>query len=283
MKKIFLTFFIILILVVGAIIRNHSKNKEKYEKIINDYMVDLASKQKETTCFYGVKYFGKNYEHIYAWVAEQCYYTTDAKIVKESGSSMAYRFYQEDDVIKSFENPEDGERYEKSMEELFPVIVRKKMSSYSNSSIAKVFDELDARAQKHFNLSEFTLDDNVENLSIGDITKINVKKGKIKKLLTFNDRSIYGSKNNITLYDKEDNEYELIKALDSDLFNIQQIFDYLTYETEKGNVTVETLKDGGTSIYSGKDYTVIVCHTLDDNNDIYFGDSSLKYKESYCK
>ncbi len=283
MKKIFLTFFIILILVVGAIIRNHSNNKEKYEKIINDYMVDLASKQKETTCFYGVKYFGKNYEHIYAWVAEQCYYTTDAKIVKESGSSMAYRFYQEDDVIKSFENPEDGERYEKSMEELFPVIVRKKMSSYSNSSIAKVFDELDARAQKHFNLSEFTLDDNVENLSIGDITKINVKKGKIKKLLTFNDRSIYGSKNNITLYDKEDNEYELIKALDSDLFNIQQIFDYLTYETEKGNVTVETLKDGGTSIYSGKDYTVIVCHTLDDNNDIYFGDSSLKYKESYCK
>lgn len=246
-------------------------------------MVDLASKQKETTCFYGVKYFGKNYEHIYAWVAEQCYYTTDAKIVKESGSSMAYRFYQEDDAIKSFENPEDGERYEKSMEELFPVIVRKKMSSYSNSSIAKVFDELDARAKKHFNLSEFTLDDNVENLSIGDITKINVKKGKIKKLITLNDRSIYGSKNSITLYDKGDNEYELIKALDSDIFNIQQIFDYLTYETEKGNVTVETLKDGGTSIYSGKDYTVIACHTLDDNNDIYFGDSSLKYKESYCK
>lgn len=283
MKKIFLVFFIVLFIVIGVIIWNHNNNKEKYEKIINDYMVDLASKQKETTCFYDVKYFGKNYEYIYTWVVEQCYYASENKIVKESGSSMAYRFYQEYDVIKSFENPEDVDNYEKSMEELFPVIVRTKMSAYSSKQVQKSFDELDAKAKKHFNLNEFTLESNVENLAIGDINKISVKSGKIKKLLTLNSRAIYGIKNGVTLFDKNNDEYELKDALDTEIFNLEQIEEYLSIESKNGNVTVEKLKDGGTSIYKGKDYTVIACHTSDGNNDLYFGDETLKYKESYCK
>lgn len=283
MKKIFLVFFIIIIIVVGAIIWNHNDNKEKYEVIINDYMVDLASKQKDTTCFYGVKYFGKNYEHVYAWVAEQCYYESENKIVKDSGSSMAYRFYQEEGVIKSFENPKEGEEYQKSMEELFPVIVRNKMSKYSSNDVQKVFDELDVKAQKHFKLNEFTFESNVENISIGDITKISVKSGKLKKLITLNSRAVYGPKNGVTLYDKNNESHDLYEALDTDIFNLRQIEDYLKMESENGHLKVEQLKDGGTSIYKSDTFTVIACHTLDGNNDIYFGNESLKYKESYCK
>lgn len=45
----------------------------------------------------------------------------------------------------------------------------------------------------------------------------------------------------------------------------------------------EILKDGGTKIYNNKEYTVIVCNTLDKNKDIYFGDNNLKYQQGYCK
>lgn len=282
MKKIFLVFFIVLILVVGAIIWNHNNNKEKYEKLINEYMVDLASKKKETTCFYGVKYFGKNYENVYAWVVEQCYYASNDKIVKDSGSSMAYRFYHENDVIKSYENPEDGDNYEKSMEELFPVIVRNKMANYSSKETPKISDDLDALAKKHFNLSDITYESNVENPTYGDITEIKVKKSKVKKLLTLNERVIYGPKNNVFLYDKNSLEHELIDSLENDVFNLEQIEEYLIFESENGNIIVETLEDGISSIYKGEDYTVIACHTSDNNN-IYFGDKTLEYKESYCK
>ncbi|MDE6142093.1 MAG: hypothetical protein K2G03_05775, partial [Bacilli bacterium] len=256
MKKIFLIFFIILVLVVGVIIWNHNNNKEKYEKIISDYMTDLASKEKETTCFYGVKYFGKNYEHVYAWVVEQCYYESENKIVIESGSSMAYRFYQEEDVIKYFENPEDGDEYEKSMEELFPVIVRNKMSNYSSNDVSKIFDQLDEKAQKYFNINEFTYESNVENISIGDITKINVEKGKIKKLITLNSRAVYGPKERVTLYDKNNEEHELYEALDNNIFNLRQIEDYLRIESENGNIKVEEIADGISS-YKAEDYTII--------------------------
>ncbi len=282
MKKIFLVFFIVLILVVGAIIWNHNNNKEKYEKLINEYMVDLASKQKETTCFYGVKYFGKNYEHVYAWVTEQCYYASNNKIIKDSGSSMAYRFYQENDVIKSFENPEDGDNYEKSMEELFPVIVRNKMSNYSSNKTQESLDNLDELAKKHFNLSDITYESNVENPTYGDITDIKVQKAKIKKLLTLHNREIYGPKNKVFLYDKNNAEHELIDSLKNDVFNLEQIEDYLAYESDNGNIQVEDLEDGSSSIYKSEDYTVIICH-ISDNNNIYFGDKSLEYKESYCK
>lgn len=45
-----------------------------------------------------------------------------------------------------------------------------------------------------------------------------------------------------------------------------------------------TLKDGGTTIYRGKnkDITMIVCNTLDKNNDVYIGDYNMKYEQFMC-
>lgn len=45
-----------------------------------------------------------------------------------------------------------------------------------------------------------------------------------------------------------------------------------------------TLKDGGTTIYRGKnkDITMIVCNTLDKNYDVYIGDYNMKYEQFMC-
>ena len=283
MKKIVISFLAILFAVVGIIVWNHNNNALKYEALIEEYMADLASKTKESTCFYKTKYFGKHYEHIYAWVSEQCYYQEDNKIVSESGSSMAYRFYHENDVIKSFENPEDGEAYQKSMEKLFPLITRSKMEKFDEDESSKMHDELDEMAKKHFNLSEITYESNIQNPSFGSITKLTVEesKNKFKKIGTINKREIYGVKNSIYVYDKDNKKHELMKALDENDINLKQVDRYLIAESENNNAKSEKLENGDVVIYRSDDYTVIVCQKNDDK--IYFGDKSLEYKETYCK
>ena len=54
--------------------------------------------------------------------------------------------------------------------------------------------------------------------------------------------------------------------------------------TDKLEAT-DALNDGGTTIYKDKDknITVIACHTLNGNKDVYIGDYQLYYKENMCK
>ena len=47
-----------------------------------------------------------------------------------------------------------------------------------------------------------------------------------------------------------------------------------------------TLKDGGTKIYKSSKYdaTIITCHTIAGNRDIYIGDYSMQFdNDSMCK
>lgn len=282
MKKIVLCFIVILIAVVGLIIWNHKNNDTKYTKVINDYMSDLASKTKESTCFYEVKYFGKHYEYVYAWVTEKCYYKEENSVTLDSSSSMAYRFYHEDDEIISYENPKDGDDYESSMEELFPLITRKKMEKYEKEESSKVSEKLDEEAKKYFNLSEISYDTNIINTSFGAITKLTVDSSstKIKKILTINGREVYGVKDTINVYDKDDYPHDILDALDKNEINLNLVERFLASEVKVSNATEET--EDNATIYRSDDYTVIIC-TKEDNTNMYFGDNSLEYKKSYCE
>ena len=43
-----------------------------------------------------------------------------------------------------------------------------------------------------------------------------------------------------------------------------------------------TLNDGGTKVYKGENLTLIKCHTLDGNRDVYIGDQNMEFKENFC-
>lgn len=42
------------------------------------------------------------------------------------------------------------------------------------------------------------------------------------------------------------------------------------------------LNDGGTAIYKG-DITLISCHTILGNRDIYFGNKNMQFNDTFCK
>lgn len=93
-------------------------------------------------------------------------------------------------------------------------------------------------------------------------------------LLTNNNQSIYTyclDDLNIMINNKSTN---LLDYLQSSTNNLDNLINNLEL--------VSVLNDGGTGIYQG-DITLIKCHTLSGNNDIYIGNKSMKYKESFCK
>ena len=44
-----------------------------------------------------------------------------------------------------------------------------------------------------------------------------------------------------------------------------------------------SLWDGGTTLYSNNNISIIKCQTINGNNDIYIGNKDLEIKDNYCK
>lgn len=64
--------------------------------------------------------------------------------------------------------------------------------------------------------------------------------------------------------------------------NVNQTFNDSIKQLVSDIDDIEYLKDGGTKIYKHKEYTIILCNTIDGNKDIYIGNNNMEYKETYC-
>ena len=103
----------------------------------------------------------------------------------------------------------------------------------------------------------------------------------------------YKIKDNIKVYYYELDElllcdikecYKMKDALKRNQTTIEKIKSFLESQTELKNIKKLNLWDGGTKIYSNLMYSIIVCNTLDGNNDIYIGPSDMisKLNNGYC-
>ncbi len=97
-----------------------------------------------------------------------------------------------------------------------------------------------------------------------------------------NDRTIYLAGNIDNFYIVSEGAKDTLKSYISLTYqtfdnSIQSITEQLTF--------ISSFDDGGTAIYKSeeKDITMIVCHTLNGNQDVYIGDYSLKFEQSMCE
>ena len=99
--------------------------------------------------------------------------------------------------------------------------------------------------------------------------------------LTYDNRTIYLA-NNIKEFYVIDNEK---MPLSKYITNANQSFD-VSIEFVTNQLTHQgSFYDGGSSLYTDneKNISVLVCHTLNQNQDIYIGDLSLEYSGDMCK
>jgi len=119
--------------------------------------------------------------------------------------------------------------------------------------------------------------------------EISVKKSeKVKKTKILNDMDIHKYNSDVDLYYygleevnvKVDNKtMSLEEALRSGKMIIDGLLIKANKDVSSGTIKSETYKDGGTTEWYYKDYTIIKCHSLDGNRNVYIGIPEMRLKD----
>ena len=89
------------------------------------------------------------------------------------------------------------------------------------------------------------------------------------------DYNIYGY-NGIVNIKIDGNEYSLKEALLENKITMEEIIGKENKDEKDGKITAKMYKDGGSMEYHYENYTIIICHTVDGNRDVYIGTKDLK-------
>jgi hypothetical protein len=65
--------------------------------------------------------------------------------------------------------------------------------------------------------------------------------------------------------------------------SMNDVVDFMEYQVINNKATKEVFKDGGSIMYKNKDFSLLKCNYWTGNQDIYIGDTNMKYEETYCK
>ncbi|MDD2435564.1 MAG: hypothetical protein PHO63_04845 [Bacilli bacterium] len=68
-----------------------------------------------------------------------------------------------------------------------------------------------------------------------------------------------------------------------DWISMYDVIGFLEYQVENKAATRQIFKDGGSTLYKNKDFSLLKCNTISGNQDIYIGSTDFEYKENYCK
>lgn len=74
----------------------------------------------------------------------------------------------------------------------------------------------------------------------------------------------------------DDKEYHLKEALLENKITMEEIIEKANKDAKDEKIKVEMYKDGGSMEYHYESYTIIKCHTLGGNRDVYIGPKDLK-------
>lgn len=92
------------------------------------------------------------------------------------------------------------------------------------------------------------------------------------------DYDIYGY-NEIVNIKIDGEEYLLKDALLQNKITMDEIIEKANDDLKNNKITGDTYKDGGSMIYQYSDYTIIKCHTLDGNRDVYIGATEMNIND----
>ncbi len=89
------------------------------------------------------------------------------------------------------------------------------------------------------------------------------------------DYTIYGYNGSVNI--RIDNkDYSLKKALLENKITMEEIITKANQDEKDGKIKADMYKDGGSKEYHYDNYTIIKCHTLEGNRDVYIGTKDLK-------
>ncbi len=99
----------------------------------------------------------------------------------------------------------------------------------------------------------------------------------INKVLEQDDFDVYSvGLDTVIINVDQDNYYELEDYFIN--YTYSDFEEHISHDAEK-----EIFKDGGSTLYKTKLANILFCNTIDENKDIYIGDSNMLYEDDFCK
>ena len=92
------------------------------------------------------------------------------------------------------------------------------------------------------------------------------------------DYTIYGYEGNVNIR-MAGKDYSLKEALSENRITMEEIIAKANQDQKEGKIKVDKYEDGGSIEYHYENYTIIKCHTLEGNRDVYIGTKELKLKD----
>lgn len=89
------------------------------------------------------------------------------------------------------------------------------------------------------------------------------------------DYTIYGYDGSVNIR-IDGKDYTLKEALLENKITMEEIIARANQDEKDGKIKADMYKDGGSMEYHYENYTIIKCHTLDGNRDVYIGTKDLK-------
>ncbi len=87
--------------------------------------------------------------------------------------------------------------------------------------------------------------------------------------------TIYGYDGSVNIR-IDDKDYSLKEALLENKITMEEIIAKANQDEKDGKIKADMYKDGGSMEYYYENYTIIKCHTLDGNRDVYIGTKNLR-------
>lgn len=164
---IWILIILILVLILFVMLKNFSKDNEKFYSIVEQYIVE----QEKTKYFLETKDSEPNYDisdfqvfrdiarlgvkqkgdetYVYVWALVKSYYVQNEELITNEAYSIPYKFIIKNNEIVDYKIPMDGEKYTNSIKEIFPIDIRIKFDS-------ELVDEnkIKEQVEKHYSYLE---------------------------------------------------------------------------------------------------------------------------------
>ena len=134
------------------------------EKVIKEYLtqedekINIYENEKSFVAMriYLITENAKNKYSVYTWVLQEKYYLENGKVLRNSSSSISYKFelLKENDkfIINDYDMPRDGSYYVKDMKHIFPNSVLRDMYNIrTDGTIEKLSLEIHNEVNLYFN------------------------------------------------------------------------------------------------------------------------------------
>ncbi len=92
------------------------------------------------------------------------------------------------------------------------------------------------------------------------------------------DYTIYGYDGSVNIR-IDGKDYSLKEALSENKITMEEIIAKANQDEKDGKIKADMYRDGGSMEYHYENYTIIKCHTLDGNRDVYIGTKDLKLND----